>query len=182
MSLNPFLQGMLAALSVSLLVVLVAFQWRVKRLMKQLHSEKWTNRKSQAYGQIVGHLFFLRTYYQEQFDDSCQRLSSDDTQVEKHYEQAKTILTHAASVGGHLISEQASESLINLLRTLRQVSLGSDAMSYFATCFDLVHDCSRRVRIYVEADLKGTGEQPGRPFDLVDGARQQISGRRVQVN
>jgi len=173
---------MLAALGVSLLVVIVAFQWLVKRLMKQLHSEKWSDKKSQAYGQIVGHLSFLKTYYQEQFDDSCKRLSSDDNQVEKHYEQAKIVLTHAASVGGHLISEAASESLINLLQTLRQMSLGSDAMNYFETCFDLVHDCSRRIRIYAEADLNGAKEQPGRRFDLADGSRQQISGRRVHVN
>src|SRR5207249_1346479 len=105
-----------------------------KYLIKHFYSDEWSNKKSEAYGKVIGHLCFLQSYFQERFDDSIQLAADPEALVQKNYEQAKIVITHAASVGGHLVSEQTSDTLMSLLRTLRQVGLNSDAADYFETC------------------------------------------------
>ena len=114
-------QGILIALVPALVVSIVAAYVTVRLSMRQFYSQRWWEKKAEAYSTIIEHLSYLH-YYLGEWERELMGLKtlSEGTKKElsESYRKSRESLIKAAATGSYIISDNAAKSLAELLHVL----------------------------------------------------------------
>ena len=128
-----------------------------KMELDRFYSQRWWEKKEEAYSHIIEQLSYLQYYYGKwleslelhgDFDDEYER------QLREGYRQAKEEIEKAAAAGAHIVSDDAASALEEFLRSLYRVG-GPNLYENLDVEYGLVRHCIARVRECARTDLKG---------------------------
>ena len=113
---SDFTQGIMITLVPALIVSIVTAYLTVRLSMRQFCSQRWWEKKAEAYSSIVEHLAFIQFYHEQHLSEIEGPNLPPDSQ--KHlndgYRQAKESLSKARATGTYIISDDASAALQKL--------------------------------------------------------------------
>jgi len=146
---SELLQGMLIALLPALAVSIITAYITVRLSLKQFYSQRWWDKKAEAYSLILEHLSYLKYYYSEWIDE----LQLDITMGEDHqkrlndgYQQSKESIIKAAAIGEFIVSEATGEAVSKLLSELTNLHFEVDLNQIVEKSYVAVGECIKTVR------------------------------------
>jgi len=150
-----FIQRIIIALIPAIIIFIVAYK-TVKWSLKQFYSEKWWEKKSEAYSHIIEHLSYLQYYFGEWFSeglDEKKLTDKDKEKLEENYRQARESITKAAATGTFIVSDDTATALEKLSRELEKKDPMGDWVGDIDRCYGLVKECIKKIKEYAKADL-----------------------------
>lgn len=153
---NNFIQGVLVALIPALAVSILTAYITVKLSMKQFYSQKWWEKKAEAYSYIIENLSYLQYFFGEQLnvEFNMRHLSDEDNKkLSEEYKQAKEYITKAAAIGAYIVSDKTAVALSELLHAIKKSDDEVDFVSYLDRNYGLVRECITKIKEYAKADL-----------------------------
>jgi len=147
---NELIQGILLALLPALAVSIITAYITVRLSIKQFYSQRWWDKKAEAYSQILEHLSYLRYYYEELSDDLLRADTTLDTDHTKSlnegYRRSKESITKAAAVGEFIVSETTTKAISKLLSKLYKLYFENDLIKATDDSYEAVNECIKTVR------------------------------------
>jgi len=153
---TEFTQGIFTALIPAIIIVIFAPYMTAKWSLKQFYSEKWWEKKAEAYSHIIEHLSYLQYYFDEWFSDGVHEKELTDKHKEKLsevYHQAMESITKAAAIGAYIVSDDTATALAKLLCELKNEDPGEDWVENIDRCYGSVKECITKIREYAKVDL-----------------------------
>lgn len=153
---SEFTQGIFTALIPALIVSIITAYATVKLSMKQFYSERWWEKKVEAYSHIIEQLSYLQYYFGEWLSEGLHEKNLTDKHKEKlseSYCQAKESITKAAAIGVYIVSDDTATVLAELLRELEQKDPRGDWVGDIDRCYGSVKECIAKIRKYAKVDL-----------------------------
>ena len=154
---NEFTQGILTALIPSVVVSFFTAWLTVKFSMGQFCSQRWWERKAEAYSHIIEELSYLQYCLGEWFDASLEgRKFSDEKKValSEGFRRAEESITKAVAMGTYIISKNSVETLKQLLKELAIRNSDGDWMGDMDNHYGAVKECIENIREYAKKDLE----------------------------
>ena len=154
---SELVKGILIGL-IPALVVSVATAWITVRLsLRQFKSERWWEKKAEAYSAILQHLSELEWYFQrmsahELFEEQLGEEERKD--LGKNFREARTSLAKAAAIGAYAISDNAAKALTELVQQVDRGPSDYNFYEFYAGCHESVGSCIAQVRACAKADLQ----------------------------
>jgi hypothetical protein len=146
---SELLQGILIALLPALAVSIITAYIAVRLSLKQFYSQRWWDKKAEAYSLILEHLSYLKYYYGEWIDE----LQLDITMSEDHqkrlndgYQQSKESIIKAAAIGEFIISETAGQAVAKLLSELTNLHFEADLNTIVERSYAAAGECIKTVK------------------------------------
>ena len=90
---SEFTQGILVALVPSMIVSIFTAYVTVRLSMRQFYSQRWWEKRAEAYSQIIEHLTFLQFYYGEWISEEMDGKVVSDADKERFLEIISGIAT-----------------------------------------------------------------------------------------
>ena len=150
-------QGIFIALIPALIVSIITSYITVRLSMKQFYSQRWWEKKAEAYSHIIEHLSYLQYYYGEWIDKTSgrERLRDKDNErlLEEGYKHAKEFITKAVAIGAYIVSDDTAATLTKLSRELEKEDPRGDWISDIDKRYGLVKEYIARIREHAKADL-----------------------------
>ena len=146
---SEFLQGILVALIPALAVSVITAYITVRLSLKQFYSQRWWDKKAEAYSQILEHLSYLKYYYSEWFDElQADVIMSTDHKKKlfEGYQRSRESVTRAAAIGEFIVSETTTKALSRLLSELFKQHFEENFYEAVEKSRDAVAECIKVVR------------------------------------
>ena len=108
---------------VNAISILLASWLTVRLALRRFYTEKWWERKVQAYSEIIGSLAKMRICFDKWFDEDIElRKVSPEARkrVNEEYASARRVIENAEAVGSFIISEEAAKVLGSFLKELQK--------------------------------------------------------------
>jgi len=153
---SEFTQGILTALIPALIVSIITAYVTVKFSMGQFYSQRWWEKKVEAYSRIIEHLSYLRYCFGEWFDEGVGVTSLRDKEREKlseGYGQARESITKAAAIGAYIVSDETATALAKLLHELEKRDPDGDWLSDIDRTYHSIEEYITKIREYARVDL-----------------------------
>ena len=153
---NEFTQGIFTALIPAIIIAIFAPYMTVKWSLKQFYSEKWWEKKAEAYSHIIEHLSYLQYYFGEWYSEGLNEKKLADKDKEKlseGYRQARESITKATAIGTYIVSDDTTTALVTLLRELEKQDPMGNWVGDIDRCYGSVKECIKKIREYAKADL-----------------------------
>ena len=153
---TEFTQGIFTALIPAIIIAIIAPYLTVKLSMKQFYSEKWWEKKAEAYSQIIEHLSYLQYYFGEWLNEGVgiRNLGGKDTErLSEGYRKARESIAKAAAIGAYIISDDTATALVKLLRELEKEDPRGNWVGDIDRCHGSVKECITKIREYAKVDL-----------------------------
>ena len=111
----------LAVTILSGVVVAFASAWITVRLsFRQFRSERWWERKVEAYDRIISALHDSTTYAEAKFSAHCEERELKNSELAKKSRDAHLEIQRAADMGAYLLSKEARERLVRYRNACKQ--------------------------------------------------------------
>jgi hypothetical protein len=147
---NELIQGILIALLPALLVSIITAYITVRLSIKQFYSQRWWDKKAEAYSQILEHLSYLRYYYEKWSNVIMQPDITLDVDHKKNldegYRRSEEAITKAAAVGEFIVTETTTKAISKLLSELFSLTFQSDLIKAIDDSYAAVNECIKTVR------------------------------------
>ncbi|OGP55150.1 MAG: hypothetical protein A2Y65_11140 [Deltaproteobacteria bacterium RBG_13_52_11] len=153
---SEFTQGIFTAFIPALIVSIITAYVTVKLSMKQFYSERWWEKKAEAYSHIIEHLSYLQYYFGEWFSEGLHEKELTEKHKEKlseGYRQARESIIKAAAIGAYIVSDDTATVLAKLLRELEKEDPRGDWVGDIDGCYGSVKECITKIREYAKVDL-----------------------------
>lgn len=153
---SEFLQGLLVAFIPSFIVSIATALVTVRLSIRQFYSQRWWEKKAEAYSSVIEQLSYLHLYYGRWFDHLVGNRQLDDedkAQLEARYRQATESVEKATAAGAYILSDQAATALREMTDRLNQID-PFDPFEDVNKHYTAVKECIARMREYARADLK----------------------------
>jgi nitrogen fixation/metabolism regulation signal transduction histidine kinase len=153
---SEFVQGMLIALIPGVIVSIITAYVTVQLSMKQFYSQRWWEKKAEAYSHIIEHLSYLQFYFEEWFNEGANIRELGDKDKEKlseGYRQARESIAKASAIGAYIVSNNTIVALAKLLRDLEEDDPKGNWVGDMDEHHGSVKECITRVREYARIDL-----------------------------
>jgi hypothetical protein len=124
--------------------------------LEKFYTEKWWEKKDEAYSHIIEQLARLRYYYGRWLDSlETGRDFTDEERkrLGKEHNQAKEEIERAAAAGAYAISDEASSALEEFLRALDR-AYSPDFYAQVDQEYGLTKQCIATIRECASADLQ----------------------------
>lgn len=141
----------------SLLIAVVASWVTVKFSLGRFFTEKWWERKEQAYSDIIGSLAKLRIYFARWEKEKIEHkiMSAEELKkLNKEYQLAKEVIENAVVVGSFVISEEAADRLATFLKDLEQETIRGDLLEDIERHYGQADECIGTLREIAKKDLR----------------------------
>jgi len=154
---TEFTRGILVAFIPALLVSIVSAYITARLSTRGFYSQKWWERKAEAYSSIMQSLVHLEYCYENWIADTIfeKELSNDfKKELGVQYRQAMRALDEATSSGAFIISDKAAHCLAESKDKSRNVpSWETDECRHYEESLLLVKGCIAKLRESARADL-----------------------------
>lgn len=148
-------QGILIALVPALLVSILTAYMTVRFSLRQFYSQKWWEKKAEAYSHIMEHLSYMQYHLDEwRADYICEKNLSDDTKKRfaQEYIVSKESVMRAAALGAYIVSENVANALVELLSELNKSNL-NDYLGTIEQHLNAIEKCIVTIREDTKTDL-----------------------------
>lgn len=149
---SRFVQDIIIALIPAVILSIIAYL-----TVRQFYSQRWWEKKVEAYSHIIEHLSYLQYYLGEWFDEGIgeKKLGDEDKKrLSEGYRQAREFITKAAAIGIYIVSDDTSSTLEKLLHELEKKDSKGDWVGDINRCYASVKECIEKIREYAKIDLK----------------------------
>jgi hypothetical protein len=152
----------LANLVPAIIVAVIASWVTVQLSLRQFYTEKWWERKADAYAEVIGSLvalnYSLDRLWRAETDEQEVLLRKGRETIWREYREALTQLEQAATEGNFILSAKATAALSDLIRKLRVESEESDlregdTVGFISGCSGAATRCLEALRGEAKADL-----------------------------
>jgi translation initiation factor 2 alpha subunit (eIF-2alpha) len=154
---TEFTKGILVALIPALIVSVVSAYITTRLSIRNFYSQKWWEKKAEAYSRIMQSLVHLKYCYENWMADLVSEKQLSDNfkkELSKQYGEAKRSLEEATSSGAFIISDKAASYLEGLKDKWEKVPLWqTDEYDHYAESLIAVGDCISKIRSCAKADL-----------------------------
>ena len=153
---SEFLQGIFIALIPGVIVSIITAYVTVQLSMKQFYSQRWWEKKAEAYSHIIEHLSYLQFYFGEWFNEGANIRELGDRDKERlleGYRQARESIAKAAAIGAYIVSEDTVSALAKLLGEIEEEDPKGNWVGDMDRCYGLVKECIAKVKEYARVDL-----------------------------
>lgn len=154
---NQFIQIILTALIPALIVSIITAFITVKLSLRQFRSQRWWEKKAEAYSQIIEHLSYLQYYFGEWFEEGVGTKKIGDEyrkRLSEGYQKARESIEKASASGAYIVSEDTITALSKLLRELEKTDQNGDWVGDLGQHYGAVKECIKKIRDYAKSDLK----------------------------
>jgi hypothetical protein len=142
---------------ISITTAIVAAWFTVRFSLRQFYSQKWWERKADAYSRIVEQLAYLKHDHLLQLRDEYSESELSDEQRREIAESSREIivkLEEAAAIGAYVLSDQAITAIERLINALKKQRYGDfHYVEAMEMDFDAVDQCLTDIREYAKKDL-----------------------------
>jgi hypothetical protein len=139
-----------------ILIAAVAARITVHYALKRFYSEKWWERKSEAYTAILEALHHVRNHADTNFEFTArgQDLPKEgDIELTQKLQDAMAELRKRIDVGSFVISPEGVSALQLLMRKLEESTQTTDWNRYLALRLPAINDCLESMRAIAKKDL-----------------------------
>jgi len=129
----------------------------VKLALRRFYTEKWWERKAQAYSEIIGSLARMRMYFSRWGEELIEHrvMSREEKEkFEKEYRLAREVIGNAVAVGSFVISEKTADLLEAFLKQLGEGGISRDLSEDVGIRYRQVNECIVRLREIAKKDLR----------------------------
>ena len=156
---DDILKGLIIALIPAAAVAILTAKLTVNLSVEQFRTQKWWEKKSEAYSKIVSCLSRLLYCYREwmkAYDGSNPREMSDSKKVglSDKYNLAIEEFHEAANSSVFNISEKAADAVLKLRDELEYEFDSTDWYEDAKYYCELLENCIRDIKVYARDDLK----------------------------
>jgi len=131
--------------------------WLTVRLaLQKFYTQKWWERKAQAYSEIIGSLAKKRTCFDRWWDEELghkEIVVEARKKVDEEYASAKRVIEDTAAVGSFIVSEEAAEVLRFSLTELQKENMKEDWLKDRDRQHGKVINCITRLREIAKREL-----------------------------
>lgn len=153
---NEFTLGILTAIIPALFVSIITAIITVNLSMKQFYSQRWWEKKAEAYSTIIEHLSYLQIYFDAYLENAYNYKIIDKKHEEKlssNYQQATETLKKSVAIGAYIISDEATITLKKLMVDLEKEDPDGNWVEDFDNYYDLVKKCIAKTKEIAKKDL-----------------------------
>ncbi|MFC1975865.1 hypothetical protein ACFLXQ_05665 [Chloroflexota bacterium] len=156
---SEFLQGLLLALIPSLIISILTAYVTVRLSIRQFYSERWWEKKAEAYSSIIEQLSYLQYCLELWFSESigARILSKEDKEkVLEEYKRVEQALKKSAAAGAYIVSDDTAITLKEVIRVFDEPGARYDRGNWLKEMekdYTVVKDCIVKVREYAKKDL-----------------------------
>lgn len=150
------LTTIISGVVIGIVVAIVSSVVTVRLSMRRFYSEKWWERKAEAYTTIVEALFHIHLHIDESIDEGVrgQAISPDrDRTLAMKASEARDHLRRAAALGTFIISPAATDAVSKCLKNLVQADSANNYGEYLDAQGDAVSACLSEIRRLAKEDL-----------------------------
>lgn len=151
---NEFLIDISKSIIPTIIVAILTAVITVRLSIKQFYSQRWWEKKAEAYSEIIENLSLLQFYFSEMFDEGIGLKKINDAQKNNlfnDYKRAKDSLIKASFIGAYIVSEATHEVIQQLVKDLELKS--RDFVSDMDRLYGVVKDGLIKLRAQAKADL-----------------------------
>jgi len=137
--------GLIPALVVSVTTAIIT----VRLSLSQFHSQRWWEKRAEAYSQIMEQLSYLIYYHQEWIDEDLglSKMSGDKKlELQKRYNKIREDLTRVAAMGSYIVSANTSAAVEDLLKEFNKTDNEPDFGNMLGNRYTAVQKCIGIVR------------------------------------
>jgi len=131
--------------------------WLTVRLaLQRFYTQKWWERKAQAYSEIIGSLAKMRICFDKWFDEDIElRKMSPEAgkRVNEEYASARRVIENAEAVGSFIISEEAAKVLRSFLKELQKEDIQGNCLKDRDRHYDELIKCIAELRKIANREL-----------------------------
>ena len=136
-------------------VAIVAALFAVRISLHKFSSQKWWERREEAYAKIIGILSKIRVYlgnWEEHFLNIRKMNQDESKTLSKKMREEIEEIELVASEGAFRISDKSNEALNQLVKSLNQYS--DDPINAIEIQYEAVKKCLSIIKIEAEKDLR----------------------------
>ena len=140
----------------SAIIIVVASWITVKLALRRFYTEKWWERKAQAYSEIIGSLAKMRVCFdkwEEELFEHKKTSPEARKRVSEEYASAKRVIENAVAVGSFIVSEEAAEVLGSFLKELQKEDIQGNWLKDLDRHHGEVIKCIARLREIAKREL-----------------------------
>jgi hypothetical protein len=138
-------------------IIIVVASWITVRLaLRRFYTEKWWERKAQAYSEIIGSLARMRICFDRWWEELSEHKKISDEQrkkLNKEYRVTRGVLENASAVGSFIISEEAAKVLGSFLKELQKEDIQGNWLNDLDGHHGEVIKCIARLREIAKREL-----------------------------
>lgn len=152
---NEFTQGILTALIPALIVSIITAYITVKLSVRQFYSERWWEKKAEAYSHIIEELSCLQYCFWERGWAKFEGIEFSEprkTKLQEEYNRAEESIRKAAAIGAYIVSDETATALEKVLRELLEEE-PINSSEQLHKCLSSVNTCIAKIRQYAKVDL-----------------------------
>ena len=153
---SSFILDIIKSLLIGAVVAVITAWITVKLALRRFYSEKWWERKAQAYSEIIGSLAKMRICFDKWENEELRykeiRAEARE-KVNEEYVNAKRVIVNAEAEGSFIISEKAAEILSLFLKELQKEDIQGDRLNDFDRYHGEVIKCIARLREIAKREL-----------------------------
>lgn len=153
---SEFARDIFIYLISALIVSIITAYLTVKFSIKQFYSQKWWEKKAEAYSNIIEKLSYLQYYFGEwleEIEGTKKMREKDEERLSEGYRQAKESIIQASAIGAYIISDNTAVALVTLLRDLNKGDPSGNWMDDISRCYHTIEECIAKIRKYARVDL-----------------------------
>lgn len=128
----------------------------VKLALRRFYTEKWWERKAQAYSETIGSLAKMRVCFDKWYE-TCflhKDISAETSKkVNEEYASAKRVIENAVAAGSFIVSEEAAQVLGSFLKELQKEDIGGNWPEDLDRHHGEVIKCIARLREIAKREL-----------------------------
>jgi len=128
----------------------------VKLALRRFYTEKWWERKAQAYSEIIGSLAKMRVCFdkwEEELFEHKKTSPEARKRVSEEYASAKRVIENAVAAGSFIVSEEAAQVLGSFLKELQKEDIRGNWPKDFDRHHGEVIKCIARLREIAKREL-----------------------------
>jgi hypothetical protein len=155
---NDIINGVLISLIPSVLISILTSILTVKLSLSQFYSQKWWEKKAEAYSNIIESLSHLKYCLDKLFDDEIGVIElneSDQNEMFDVIKKAKEHLIKTSNMGAYIISDESTTELKQLIRELNKEDPERNWVQDLDNYSGSVKICISRIRKLAKSELKG---------------------------
>ncbi len=127
--------------------------------LRRFYSEKWWEKKAEAYAAIFEALHYMKRAYAEDIDAAMkEREVPEDRQKEseKKYREARDEIAKRIDIGNFILSDEAAAELSDFQRALARAKDTNSWTVHIGDSYDAISNTLKRMRAIAKDDLKGS--------------------------
>ena len=128
----------------------------VKLALRRFYTEKWWERKAQAYSEIIGSLAKMRVCFdkwKERFFEHKDMSPETIKKVNEEYASAKRVIESAVAAGSFIVSEETAQVLGSFLKELQKEDIRGNWPNDLDRHHGEVIECIARLREIAKREL-----------------------------